>query len=73
MKGEKPDRVVIAACSPRDYERTFRECMSAAEINPYLLQMVNVREQVAWVTADPDQAARKTVHYIRAAAKREKP
>jgi heterodisulfide reductase subunit A2 len=70
LKDEKPDRVVIAACSPRDYERTFRDCVAAAEINPYLMQMVNVREQVAWVTADPEQAVQKTVHYIRAAAKR---
>jgi heterodisulfide reductase subunit A len=70
LKDEKPDRVVISACSPRDYERTFRECVGAANINPYLMQMVNVREQVAWVTADPEQAAQKTVHYIRGAAKR---
>jgi heterodisulfide reductase subunit A2 len=70
LKGEMPDRVVISACSPRDYERTFRECVAAAEINPYLMQMVNVREQVAWVTADPEQAAQKTVDYIRGAARR---
>jgi heterodisulfide reductase subunit A2 len=70
LKDEKPDRVVISACSPRDYERTFRECMGAADINPYLMQMVNVREQVAWVTADPEQAVQKTVHYIRGAARR---
>lgn len=70
IKNEKPDRVVIAACSPRDYERTFRECVAAGEINPYLMQMVNVREQVAWVTANQEQAVQKTVHYIRAAAKR---
>jgi heterodisulfide reductase subunit A len=70
LKDEKPDRVVISACSPRDYELTFRECMANAGINPYLMQMVNVREQVAWVTADPERATQKTVHYIRAAARR---
>ena len=70
LKDEKPDRVVISACSPRDYERTFRECVADAKINPYLMQMVNLREQVAWVTTDPEQATQKAVHYIRAAARR---
>lgn len=70
LKDEKPDRVVISACSPRDYERMFRERVAAARINPYLMQMVNVREQVAWVTEDPELATQKTVHYIRGAARR---
>jgi len=70
LKTEKPDRVVITACSPREYEKTFRECVSQAGINPYLMQMVNLREQVAWVTADPDDAARKATNYIRGAAAR---
>jgi heterodisulfide reductase subunit A len=67
---EKPDRVVIAACSPRDYEKTFRGCLGNANMNPYFMQMVNIREQVAWVTEDPNQAASKATAYIRAAAAR---
>jgi len=70
LKSEKPDRVVVTACSPRDYEKTFRECLAKAEINPYLMQMVNLREQVAWVTADSETAAEKAISYIRAAAAR---
>jgi len=70
LKEEKPDRVVVTACSPRDYEKTFRECVSKAEINPYLMQMVNLREQVAWVTAEPEEAAKKATVYIRGAAAR---
>jgi heterodisulfide reductase subunit A2 len=70
LKDEKPDRVVVTACSPRDYEKTFRDCVSNAEINPYLMQMVNLREQVAWVTADAEEAANKSTAYIRAAAAR---
>lgn len=70
LRAEKPDRVVVTACSPRDYEKTFRECLAKAEINPYLMQMVNLREQVAWVTADPEAAANKAISYIRAAAAR---
>jgi len=70
LKGEKPERVIITACSPRDYEKTFRECVSKCAINPYLMQMINFREQLAWVTADPDEAAGKATSYIRGAAAR---
>jgi len=70
LKEERPDRVVITACSPRDYEKTFRECVAKAGINPYFMQMVNLREQVAWVTSDPEEAARKATNYIRGAAAR---
>jgi len=55
----RPDRVVVAACSPREYESTFMQILAEAGINPYYLQMVNIREQVAWVTPDPAQATRK--------------
>ncbi|KAB0665319.1 CoB--CoM heterodisulfide reductase iron-sulfur subunit A family protein [Oryzomonas japonica] len=70
LKEEKPERVVVAACSPREHERTFRTLLASAGINPYYLQMINVREQVAWVTADPAQATRKAARLIGAALKR---
>lgn len=70
LEAEKPDRVVVAACSPRDHELTFRRVCSNASVNPYLMQMVNIREQVAWVTADPVQATEKATRYIRAAVAR---
>src|SRR6266498_1232952 len=37
----QPDRVVVAACSPREYESTFMQILSQAGINPYLMQMVD--------------------------------
>ena len=64
------ERVVIAACSPRDHEPTFRRVLAAAGLNPYLLQMANVREQVAWVTAEEAEAIAKAGRYIRAAIRR---
>ncbi|MDA8428137.1 MAG: CoB--CoM heterodisulfide reductase iron-sulfur subunit A family protein [Geobacteraceae bacterium] len=70
LKSEQPDRVVVAACSPRDHEATFRRCMTAAGMNPYLLQMVNIREQVAWVTEDPQVATDKAIRAIRGAVGR---
>jgi heterodisulfide reductase subunit A len=64
------ERVVISACSPRDHESTFMRVLSKAGINPYLMQMVNVREQVAWVTTDMKKATEKTSRYINSAIKR---
>jgi len=66
----RPDRVVVAACSPREYESTFMQILVEANINPYFMQMVNIREQVAWVTPDPDQATRKATTAIRSAMAR---
>ena len=70
LRLENPDRVVIAACSPRDKEELFQRTIEESGINPYLMQMVNVREQVAWVTKDPGQATRKAVTLIKAAIAR---
>lgn len=67
---EKPDRVVIAACSPKEHEKTFRDVLQKAGMNPYLFQMVNIREQVAWVTSEKTDATEKAKVYIRAAVKR---
>ena len=70
LKENGIDRVVIAACSPRDHENTFMKVLSKTGINPYLMQMVNVREQVAWVTEDSAEAAAKAARLVIAAIKR---
>jgi len=67
LRREQPDRVVVAACSPRDHEATFRRSMINAGMNPYLMQMVNIREQIAWVTEDPAVATEKAIRAIRGA------
>jgi heterodisulfide reductase subunit A2 len=41
----KLDRVVVAACSPRLHEPTFRRAITKAGLNPYMLEMANIREQ----------------------------
>lgn len=43
------NRVVVASCSPRLHEPTFRACLAQAGLNPYLLDMANIREQCSWV------------------------
>ncbi|MBF0459022.1 MAG: CoB--CoM heterodisulfide reductase iron-sulfur subunit A family protein [Nitrospirae bacterium] len=67
---ERPDRIVIAACSPRDHEKTFMRVLSGAEMNPYLMQMVNIREQVAWVTEGVGRASTKASSLIKGAVSR---
>ncbi len=65
-----PGRVVVMACSPRDHEETFRQILSAAGINPYLMQMIPVREQVAWVTRSRAEATAKATRLLRGALDR---
>jgi heterodisulfide reductase subunit A len=43
------DRVVVASCTPRNYEPIFRECVAQVGMNPYLMEMANIREGVSWV------------------------
>lgn len=66
------ERVVVASCSPRLHEHTFRHVCFEAGINPYNFQMANIREQVSWVTADPDEATRKAIALVKAAVHRVK-
>jgi len=54
------DRVVVASCSPRLHEPTFRQMLRQAGLNPYLLEMANLREQCSWVhMRQPGAATRK--------------
>jgi heterodisulfide reductase subunit A len=45
----KLNRVVVASCSPRQHEPTFRQCVLEAGLNPYLMEMANLREHCSWV------------------------
>jgi heterodisulfide reductase subunit A-like polyferredoxin len=65
-----PDRVVVAACSPREHEGTMMAALEAAGMNPWLMQMANIREQVAWVTPCHEDALEKAFAVIRAAIQR---
>lgn len=64
------NRVVVASCSPRLHEKTFQGACERGGINPYLFQMASVREQVSWVTVDPDDATRKAKSLSAAAVNR---
>ena len=45
------NRIVVAACSPRMHEPTFRSCIKAAGLNQYLLEMANIREHCSWAVS----------------------
>ncbi len=64
------NRVVVASCSPRLHEKTFRGACARAGLNPYYFQMASVREQVSWVTLDEDEATRKAKSLAAAAINR---
>ncbi len=63
-------RVVVAACSPLMHEITFWDACRGAGLNPFAMQMANIREQVAWVTPDQDQATAKAEAMVTAAVHR---
>ncbi len=52
-------RVVVAACSPHMHEKTFRGACERAGLNPYLCELVSIREQVSWVHTDKAAATAK--------------
>ncbi len=49
IKEHKLNRVVVASCTPRIHEPTFRACITETGLNPYLLEMANIREHCSWV------------------------
>jgi len=72
IKEHKLDRVVVAACSPLMHEPTFRAACERGGLNRYLFEMVNIREQVSWVTTDYAAATNKARALLRGAAARVK-
>lgn len=70
MQQHKGERAVVAACSPKDHERTFQKCLENAGLNKFLLQMANVREHCTWVTEDREAAFAKAVAMTQAAINR---
>jgi heterodisulfide reductase subunit A-like polyferredoxin len=70
IRENRLDRVVIAACSPREHEATFMQVCESAGLNPFMMEMANIREQVAWVTADPQAATLKALRMVMAAVSR---
>ena len=68
IKEHKLNRVVVAACSPRMHEPTFRRCVAEAGLNPYLFEMANIREFSSWChPSTPKEATEKAKDIVKMA------
>ena len=59
--------IVIGACSPRMHEPTFRKAAEAAGLNPYMVEVANIREHCSWIHKDIEEATEKAVILVRTA------
>ncbi len=64
------NRVVVASCTPRMHEPTFQNAVAEAGLNPYCLQMTNIREHASWISQDDKAATEKAKRLVRAAVAR---
>ena len=73
IKKEKLDGLVIANCSPSLHERTFRNAAARAGLNPYRVEIANIREQVSWPHEDnPEMATKKAIKVVKATVEKVK-
>ncbi len=71
IKEYQLNRVVVASCTPRMHEVTFRNCVAEAGVNPYLMEMANIREHCSWVHLnDYDGATKKAKDIVKVAVAR---
>jgi heterodisulfide reductase subunit A len=64
------NRVVVASCSPLMHETTFKAAAKTAGLNPFFIQMANIREQCSWIIDDPEKATQKAKKMVAAAVRR---
>ena len=64
------NRVIVASCSPRLHEITFRRVCESAGLNRYLFEMVNIREQCSWTSEDKEANTEKAKALVDAAVRR---
>ncbi len=68
IKEHKLNRVIVAACSPRLHEPTFRRCIAEAGLNPYVFEMANIREFSSWChPSTPKEATEKAKDIVKMA------
>ncbi len=64
VQEQKLTHVVVAACSPRMHEKTFRKAVEAAGLNPFLCEMANIREHCSWVHENREEATVKAIDIV---------
>ena len=70
IKEQGLNRIVVASCSPRLHEQTFRQTLVSAGLNPYFFEMANIREHCSWVIEDKAAATEKAKATVSAAVRR---
>ncbi len=71
IKSHNLNRVVVASCTPRMHEPTFRNCVAEAGLNPYLMEMANIREHCSWTHLDDwDGATEKAKDIVKVSVAR---
>ena len=59
--------IVVGSCSPRMHEATFRKAAESAGLNPYMVEVANIREQCSWIHKDMNEATEKALILVRTA------
>ena len=70
IKEHKLDKVVVAACSPSMHEATFRQVGKDAGLNPYDVEIANIREQCSWVHDDKEKGTEKAIKITKSMVKK---
>ena len=70
IKNHNLTKVVVASCSPKMHEKTFRKTIADAGMNPYMLEMVNLREQCSWVHKDKNEGTKKAKDLVKGGVRR---
>jgi heterodisulfide reductase subunit A len=65
IREKKLTGLVVAACSPQMHEKTFQKAAATAGLNPYLVEMANIREHCSWVHENRDEATTKAIDIVR--------
>ncbi|MFQ6035715.1 MAG: 4Fe-4S binding protein [Sedimentisphaerales bacterium] len=65
IREHRLNRLIVASCSPRMHEVTFRRATEKGGLNPFLCEMANIREQCSWVHEDREQATDKALEIVR--------
>ena len=67
IQEKKLTGMVVCSCSPRMHEATFRKAAERAGLNPYMVEIANIREHCSWIHKDIEEATKKAVILMRAA------
>jgi heterodisulfide reductase subunit A2 len=67
IRSHELDGVVVASCSPHMHLRTFRKAAEREGVNPYLVEMANIREHCSWVHSSREEATAKAIELVRMA------